>query len=493
MRALTGTTRARTRTLLVVSALAMLVLTGLAALFAGQRTASITRSDARQRVAQRVDLLVTLGADLPNLSSSTVANGLSPAADRRLDAAVKRVQQEGLLADLVIWDRSGRIAYTSRDQPGDTPPPREPELALALAGQTTSSTHPNELDPSSRRHTGVLDAFHPLVDGHGVYGAMEASLPLRPVDVAAAASGRRSALYVLAGAALGWLLMIPLWFRLARSQANEWIPARRRTLRAFGRALDRGEIELVYQPQIEPWRRRIDGVEALVRWRRNGELIGPDRFLPAVESSPLMARLTDRVLDLALAQLARWRREGIAIRLSVNLSASDLADKTLPQRIGAQLAIHGVMGQSLTLEVTETAILEDAEQARLVLTVLDQMGIDIAVDDFGTGHASISRVQGLPVTEIKIDRSFVSDNETHSYDYLAAMVSFGHSLGLRVVAEGVEDAETLAILTTLKCDLAQGYHISRPLEADAMTLWLTTADPIASSPRAPDDGPSLPV
>jgi EAL domain-containing protein (putative c-di-GMP-specific phosphodiesterase class I) len=128
-----------------------------------------------------------------------------------------------------------------------------------------------------------------------------------------------------------------------------------------------------------------------------------------------------------------------------------------------------------------------------VLTVLDQMGIDIAVDDFGTGHASISRVQGLPVTEIKIDRSFVSDTETHSYDYLAAMVSFGHSLGLRVVAEGVEDAETLAILTTLKCDLAQGYHISRPLEADAMTLWLTTADPIASSPRAPDDGPSLPV
>jgi EAL domain-containing protein (putative c-di-GMP-specific phosphodiesterase class I) len=277
-------------------------------------------------------------------------------------------------------------------------------------------------------------------------------------------------------------LLAPLWVRLARSQANDWIPGHRRTLRAFRRALDRGEIELAYQPQIEPGSGRVAAVEALVRWRRNGVLLGPDRFLPAVETSALMARLTDRVLDLALSQFARWRREGIVMRVSINLSATDLADRSLPQRVAAKLDLHGVMGQSLTLEVTETAILEDAEQARLVLTALDQMGIDIAVDDFGTGHASISRLHALPVTEIKIDRSFVSDTERHSRTYLTAMVGFGRSLGLRVVAEGVEDAETLAILTTLDCDLAQGYHISRPLEAASMTLWLTTAD--AAAPAA---------
>jgi FOG: EAL domain len=168
------------------------------------------------------------------------------------------------------------------------------------------------------------------------------------------------------------------------------------------------------------------------------------------------------------------------IRVSVNLSATDLADDTLPQRVAAKLDLHGVMGQNLTVEVTETAILEDVEQARLVLTALDQMGIDIAVDDFGTGHASISRLHGLPVSEVKIDRSFVSDTQQRSRTYMSAMVGFGRSLGLRVVAEGVEDLETLAILTTLNCDLAQGYFISRPLEPAAMTRWLTTADPAAS-------------
>lgn len=173
--------------------------------------------------------------------------------------------------------------------------------------------------------------------------------------------------------------------------------------------------------------------------------------------------------------------------VSVNLSPTDLADKTLPQRIAVKLDQHRVMGQHLTVEVTETAILEDTEQARQVLTALDQMGIDIAVDDFGTGHASISRLHGLPVSEVKIDRSFVSDTQEHSRTYLSAMVGFGRNLGLRVVAEGVEDAETLAILTTLNCDLAQGYLISRPLEPAAMTLWLTTATP-PPPPTSPGAG-----
>jgi EAL domain-containing protein (putative c-di-GMP-specific phosphodiesterase class I) len=304
---------------------------------------------------------------------------------------------------------------------------------------------------------------------------MEAGLPLKPIEASAAHSQRRSMLVVLGGGALVWLLLMPLWLRLARTQARDWIPGRRKTLRAFRRALARDDIELVYQPQIEPQSGCVAGVEALVRWRRHGELVGPDRFLPAVEASALMKRLTDRVLDLALAQLADWRRAGIATRMSVNLSPTDLADKAMPQRIAAKLEQHGVMGRSLTIEVTETAILEDTAQARLVLTALDHMGIDIAVDDFGTGHASISRLHALPVSEIKIDRSFVSDTQEHSRTYLAAMVAFGRSLGLRVVAEGVEDADTLAILTTLHCDVAQGYLISRPLEAAAMTDWFATA------------------
>ena len=135
---------------------------------------------------------------------------------------------------------------------------------------------------------------------------MEASLPLKPIETAATRSQERSVVFLIGGAVVVWMLLLPLWLRLARSQAKDWVPGRRRTLRAFREALDRGQIELVYQPQIEPGSRRVDAVEALVRWRRNGQLITPDHFLPAVESSPLMPRLTDRVLDLALAQLANW-------------------------------------------------------------------------------------------------------------------------------------------------------------------------------------------
>jgi EAL domain-containing protein (putative c-di-GMP-specific phosphodiesterase class I) len=471
----------------------MLVLIGVAALFAGQITAGQTRSAAELRGAHGVDLLVTVGADFPRLNPSTIAHRLAPAVDKQLDGAVKRVRADGLLANLVVWDHGGRVAYSSSDTAEGTRPGTNPELAAALVGKTVTATHPHEVDPTSGKPTGVLDVFQPLIDQRGVvYGAMEASLSLQPIGDAAAQSGQRSTLVVIGVGALLWLLLLPLWIRLSRSQAKDWIPRRRRVRRAFSRALDRGQIELVYQPQMEPRSRRVTGVEALVRWRQNGELIGPDRFLAAVESSTLMARMTDQVLDLALAQAARWRSAGIVIRVAVNLSSADLSDEKLPQRIAHKLDHHGVMGQSLTIEVTETALLSKPEQARIVLTTLGQMGIDISIDDFGTGHSSIARLHQLPVSEVKIDRSFVSDTEPRSRNYLAAMVAFGHSLGLRVVAEGVEEAETLATLTTLDCDLAQGYFISRPMEPAAMTLWLTAHRPSAST-NTPADHTALTV
>jgi EAL domain-containing protein (putative c-di-GMP-specific phosphodiesterase class I) len=470
------TARARTRTFLAASAVVMLILIGVTAVLVGQSLAGITRTQSAREAANAVDLLGTVGADFPTLTPSVLADGLSPAAAQQLDGVARRVQHDGLLADIVIWDRSGRIVYSTLQTSEGTRPPKQTELIAALAGRSVTQTHKTELDPSSGRHTGVLDALHPLISRRGVvYGALEVDLPLKTIEAAAGRAQRRGIVLVVGSAALLCLLLLPLWVRLARSQAGDWVPGRRRTLRAIREALGRGAIELVYQPQIEPVSRRVDGVEALVRWRRNGALVGPDQFLAAVESSALMARLTDRVLDLALAQLATWRRAGLDIRVSVNLSATDLADKTLPQRIAAKLDLHAVSGQGLTVEVTETAILEDREQARLVLSAVDQMGIEIALDDFGTGHSSISRLHGLPVfSELKIDRSFVSATDRRSRTYLTAMVSFGTSLGLRVVAEGVEDDETLASLAAVDCNLAQGYLISRPLEPAAMTRWLTT-------------------
>jgi EAL domain-containing protein (putative c-di-GMP-specific phosphodiesterase class I) len=481
MNSLMWTAGARARTLLVASMTAIMIMIAVTALLVAQGAAGTTRTAADARATHGLALLVTIAADLPGLTPSGVASAQLPAAgDPGLDAAVQRGRREGLLDDLVIWDRSGRVVYSSVERSEGTRPPKDGALLAALAGRAVTRENPHEVDPISGKPTGVLEALEPLFDKRGaVYGAMEAQLSLMPINAAATTSLRRNVLFVVGGAALVGLLLLPLWIRLARSQVRDWVPGRRRTVRAVREALDRGEIELVFQPQIEPESRRVDGVEALVRWRRNGELVAPDQFLPAVESSALMPRLTDRVLDLALAQLATWRRAGIAVRVSVNLSATDLADRTLPQRIATKLEVHRVMGENLTVEVTETAVFEDAEQARLVLTALDEMGIDIALDDFGTGHGSISRLHGLGVfAEVKIDRSFVSDTRQRSRTYLMAMVGFGLSLGLRVVAEGVEDPETLAILTALNCDLAQGYLISRPLEPAAMTVWLTTAHPV---------------
>jgi EAL domain-containing protein (putative c-di-GMP-specific phosphodiesterase class I) len=488
MTALMHTPHARIRTFLAASTVLMLVLIGAAAMLVSRNVGSITRSDADARASHGVDLLVTIGASLPNLTPDAVAHGLSQAGTRDLDAAVRLGQSEGLIANFVIFARSGRIVYSSGFPTEGSTPRKEAELVAALAGHSPTRAHPHEVDASTGLATGTLDAFEPLLDKHGaVYGAMEVSLPLKPIEATAARIERHSLIYVTGGGILVWLLLMPLWVRLARAQAGTWTPRRRRTLRAFRRGLDRGEIELAYQPQIEPGSRRVDGVEALVRWRRAGVVLAPDQFLPAVETSTLMARLTDRVLDLALAQQSAWSCSGIAIRVSVNLSATDLADRSLPERIGAKLDLHDVAGENLTVEVTETAILEDVEHARSVLAAVDQMGIDIAVDDFGTGHASISRLHGLPVSEVKIDRSFVSDTRERSRTYLAAMVVFGRNLGLRVVAEGVEDTETLALLTSLDCDLAQGYLISRPLDSEAMTIWLRAAAALSS----PIDVPPL--
>jgi EAL domain-containing protein (putative c-di-GMP-specific phosphodiesterase class I) len=469
------TARARTRTFLTASAVVVVVLVAATALLVGQGLASVARTQADHQAAHEVDLLGTVGASFPNLTPSVLAHGLSPTAAHLLDEVATRVQHDGLLASIEIWNRSGLVVYSTVAAAEGTRPPKQAELVAALAGHSVTGTHLNEIDGSGER-TGVLDALKPLISDRGVvYGALEVSLPLKAVDTAAARVQRRGVLIVIGAAALLCLLALPLWLRVARSQADDWIPRRRKTLRAFRAALEQGAVELVYQPQVEPDSRRVAGVEALVRWRRNGKLVPPDEFLAAVESSALMSRLTDRVFDLALAQIALWQRAEIMVRVSVNLSATDLADGTLPRRIAAKLDLHGVTGDHLTVEVTETAILQDAGQARVILGALDQMGIDIALDDFGTGHASISRLHQLPVfSELKIDRSFASDTQPRSKNYLGAMVAFGRSLGLRVVAEGVDDDETLANLAALDCDLAQGYLISRPLEPIAMTRWLTT-------------------
>jgi EAL domain-containing protein (putative c-di-GMP-specific phosphodiesterase class I) len=242
----------------------------------------------------------------------------------------------------------------------------------------------------------------------------------------------------------------------------------------FRHALAHGELELHYQPLVDACTGTVMGAEALLRWRRDGHLVPPDSFLGAVENTELITPLTDFVLERALAEAARWRRAGHALGVSVNLATANLSEADLPGRVQLALLRHGLPAAALTLEITETAAIDDNALAGHVLHALDALGVSLAVDDFGTGHSSLVRLARFPVRELKIDRSFVQEMSTATRPIVAISIQLARTLGLRVVAEGVEDAATLDALRDLGCDLAQGYYVSRPLPAADFAAWLRT-------------------
>jgi EAL domain-containing protein (putative c-di-GMP-specific phosphodiesterase class I) len=240
------------------------------------------------------------------------------------------------------------------------------------------------------------------------------------------------------------------------------------------RALDHAEFELHYQPLVDAGTGAVRGAEALLRWPRDGGFVPPDTYLPAVERTTLNRPLTDFVLDRALAAAAGWRRDGHAIGVSVNLATANLSEADLPGRVLHALRRHGVPASALTLEITETAQIDDNALAGQVLGALDGIGVSLAVDDFGTGHSSLVRLARFPICELKIDRSFVQEMHTAKRPIVATAIELAHALGLRVVAEGVEDQAALDALRDLDCDLAQGYFVSRPLPPADFAAWLRT-------------------
>jgi predicted signal transduction protein with EAL and GGDEF domain len=242
-------------------------------------------------------------------------------------------------------------------------------------------------------------------------------------------------------------------------------------------ALDLDQFVLHFQPKIDLIKEQVCGVEALVRWDhpRDG-LTYPDAFLPLVEDSGLMRALTRKVLNDAFRQAATWRRGGRPLVVAVNLSASSLLDRDLPDQVQRMLEHHRLPGTAVQLEITEGFLLTDPDQATAVLQRLRRQGIGISLDDFGTGYSSLSYLRNLPLDELKLDRSFVSQmaDDGRASALVAATIGLAHSLGLRLVAEGVEDSTTYSELRRLGCDQAQGYHLGRPMPAAELERWLDT-------------------
>ncbi|MEV4724069.1 putative bifunctional diguanylate cyclase/phosphodiesterase [Micromonospora humida] len=253
-------------------------------------------------------------------------------------------------------------------------------------------------------------------------------------------------------------------------------------------AAEVGEITMYYQPQVAIATGEVVGVEALLRWRhpRRG-MVDPEELIRVAEQSAVMRLLTYRVIDDVVAQLAKWSAAGTTLRAALNVSVRDLHTGEIVDRIADRLASYGVRPDRLQLEITEGALMADPRRVLATITRLHQLGVAISLDDFGTGYSSLQHLRRLPLSEVKVDRSFVLGMAGDADDaaIVRSTIELAGALGLRVVAEGVEDERTWRLLYAAGCDAAQGWFYARPMPAEELTAWLARYRPLSPVP-SPD-------
>ncbi|MGI8712857.1 MAG: putative bifunctional diguanylate cyclase/phosphodiesterase [Solirubrobacteraceae bacterium] len=256
-------------------------------------------------------------------------------------------------------------------------------------------------------------------------------------------------------------------------------------------AIDTNQLVLHYQPQLDLRSGEIAKVEALVRWRHSAlGMIPPLSFLPLAEEAGMMPKLTCWVLTTALRQCSRWRAAGKELRVSVNVSTTDLVDPEFPGIVSGLLADQDVPARALMIEITETSVIEKFDRVKDVVDQLRRLGVEVSIDDFGAGFTSLAYLSSLAVAELKLDRSFITPlagaGRSRDAELVRATIELGHALGLEVIAEGIEDAGTLQLVSELGCDLAQGYAIGRPGPATALVFsgdLVSIPVPAAEPPR----------
>ncbi len=297
-----------------------------------------------------------------------------------------------------------------------------------------------------------------------------AGLAIAPIHASAAPALMRCAELALARArdAKRPLMIYEAAFKpIARDQLS--------LLGELQRAIDDDQLELHFQPKINLATTQVAGAEVLLRWRHPVRgLLSPIDFIPFAEQTGFIRRMTRWVLDKAAAQAAAWYRAGKPLPIAVNISAEDIADPLLDQRVAAALSLHELPPSMLTLEVTESGFIEDPTRALRMLESLAALGVHLSIDDFGTGYSSLSYLARMPVDEVKIDHSFVQglEKDQDVAAIVRAAIDMGHSLGLQVVAEGIESENSASRLQGLGCDLAQGFLFALPMPAREIEAWL---------------------
>jgi len=245
-------------------------------------------------------------------------------------------------------------------------------------------------------------------------------------------------------------------------------------------AVNNDELWMAYQPQVATQTGEVCQFEALMRWRHPSfGFVPPDEFIGLAERSGNIRQLSQWMLEHVAAQLYQWQQQGYRVSVAVNLSASDVSDSLLAPQLAELLERYHLAADQFSLEVTESAVMQDIDAAARTLDELSQLGVSIAIDDYGTGYSSLAQLKRLPVNELKIDKSFVLKLDTQEDDLtiVRSTIEMGHSLGLSIVAEGVENAASAALLNRLGCDYLQGYWIAKPMPSDAVAPWLNSIEP----------------
>jgi EAL domain-containing protein (putative c-di-GMP-specific phosphodiesterase class I) len=241
------------------------------------------------------------------------------------------------------------------------------------------------------------------------------------------------------------------------------------------KAITEQQLSLHYQPKVDLRSSQFVGVEALIRWNHPDRgMIPPLEFILFAEQTGMIRQITRWVIEEAVRQCGAWLASGITLGISINVSSRDLLDRELPQVLTTALRNHAVAPELITIEVTESALMEDPNRAQETVKALKDLGLRLAIDDYGAGYSSLAYLQRLQCDELKVDRGFVTYAAERAKDaaIVRSTIELGHSLGMTVVAEGVESADGMKILRDHGCDLAQGYWISKPLPADGIPGWI---------------------
>ena len=340
-----------------------------------------------------------------------------------------------------------------------------------VLGKTARSWHPAII---------IMDLQMPGVDGIELLRDLAADRSSAQVILTSGVDGKvlESALQLgrERGLSMAGMLEKPIRLETLRELLGTVKPIAQSLLATdLAEAIAADQLFLEYQPKLDCRLGRISGVEALVRWRHPSlGIVRPDQFIALAEESDLIHRLTDWVVASAARQAAAWRHENLALGIAVNISAKDLENLDLPERLHRHCEQVAVDPALMTLELTESNAMREPVQMRDVLTRLRLKGFELSIDDFGTGYSSLVQLQRMPFSEIKIDRSFVAQmmDNTGCRVIVEIIIDLARKLGLTSVAEGVEGEAALESLTAMGCDIAQGYYLSRPLAADGLSEFV---------------------